>query len=243
MFDERALHEIYYKGFNRVLKEKPASLMASYNKLNGTYLTEHPILKDVVRDKWGYEGVIVSDWGAINHRTASVKMTCDLEMPTSHGFWTTQLEKDSQFDEELKTQISKSAARIQKMVETYKKVEHIEIDFKRQHEQARMIARDSMVLAKNEDVLPLNEKENVAVISGFYDHIRYQGGGSSHVNSTEVGQIKDIVANYSNNIKCAKGFSIDHHKIDLKLEKEAVELANQSKKGYLYCRYSRVIRN
>ncbi|MFA5470989.1 MAG: glycoside hydrolase family 3 C-terminal domain-containing protein [Acholeplasmataceae bacterium] len=228
--DERALHEIYYKGFNRVLKEKPASLMASYNKLNGTYLTEHPILKDVVRDKWGYEGVIVSDWGAINHRTASVKMTCDLEMPTSHGFWTNQLEKDSQFDEELKTQISRSAARIQKMVETYKKVEHIEIDFKRQHEQARMIARDSMILAKNEDVLPLNEKENVAVISGFYDHIRYQGGGSSHVNSTEVSQIKDIVANYSNNIKCAKGFSIDHHKIDLKLEKEAVELANQSKK-------------
>ena len=228
--DERALHEIYYKGFKRVLKEKPASLMASYNKLNGTYLTEHPILKEVVRNKWGYQGVIVSDWGAINNRTASVKMTCDLEMPTSHGFWTSQLENDTLYDTELKVEISKSASRIQQMVEKYKKTEPHDIDFKRQHEQARMIARESMVLAKNEDVLPLNEKENITVISGFYDHIRYQGGGSSHINATEVSEIKDIVGNYSKNVKCVKGFSIEHPRIDAKLEREALELANQSKK-------------
>lgn len=228
--DERALHEIYYKGFKRVLKEKPATLMASYNKLNGYYLTEHPILKDIVRNKWGYEGVIVSDWGAIHNRSQSVKMTCDLEMPTSNGFWSSQLEKDSKQDLELQKQISKSAARIQAMVEKYKKVESLEIDFKRQHEQARMIARESMVLAKNEDILPLNEKENIAIISGFYDHIRYQGGGSSHINAFEVNEIKDIMSNYSKNAKCVKGFSIDHPRVDVKLEKEAIELANQSKK-------------
>ncbi len=228
--DERALNEIYYKGFERVLREKPASLMASYNKLNGDYLTEHPILKEIVRNKWGYEGVIVSDWGAINDRSKSVKMTCDLEMPTSNGFWSKQLEENSEEDQELRNQITNSAIRIQNMVEKYKKTDADVIDFKKQHELARMIARESMVLVKNEDVLPLNEKENIAVISGFYDHIRYQGGGSSHINASEVSQIKDIVVNYSKNIKCAKGFSIEHARIDNKLEKEAIELANQSKK-------------
>lgn len=228
--DERALQEIYYKGFKRALEEKPASLMASYNKLNGAYLTEHPILKSVVRKQWKYQGVIVSDWGAINNRVKSVKMTCDLEMPSSYGFWTKQLMAASDSDDVLVQEINNSAARIKKMVETYKKVDSIEIDFKKQHEQARMLARESMVLVKNDDILPLTEKENVVLISGFYDQMRYQGGGSSNVNPSEVSHFANIATNYSNNIKMAKGFSIDHGKTDFKLEKEALELANQSKK-------------
>jgi beta-glucosidase len=228
--DERALHEIYYKGFKRILKENPASMMASYNKLNGTYMTEHPILKDIVRKEWKYEGVLVSDWGAIHQRSASVKQSLDLEMPSSYGFWTDQLRKDSVDDEALRQDIEKSASRIEKLVNTYKKVENYDVDFKKQNEQARMIARESMVLAKNDQILPLSDKENVAIISGFYDHMRYQGGGSSHVNAYEVSEIKDIAANYSSLVKCVKGFSIDHDRVDPKLEKEALELANQVKK-------------
>lgn len=228
--DERALHEIYYKGFERVLKEKPASLMASYNKLNGHYLTEHPILKSIVRDKWNYNGVIVSDWGAIHNRVNSIKMTCDLEMPTSHGFWSKQVIKESEKDIILQKEIQNSAIRIQNLVNKYKKIEAYSIDFKKQNEQARMIARESMVLAKNQEVLPIIDKENVVLISGFYDNMRYQGGGSSHINAYEVSQFKDIVSNYSKNIKCAKGFNLENTKPDIKLEKEAVELANQAKK-------------
>lgn len=228
--DERALHEIYYKGFKRVLKENPASMMASYNKLNGTYMTEHPMLKDIVRKEWKYEGVLVSDWGAVHQRSASVKQSLDLEMPSSYGFWADQLRKDSVDDETLREDIEKSASRIEKLVNTYKKVENYDVDFKKQNEQARMIARESMVLAKNDQILPLSDKENVAIISGFYDHMRYQGGGSSHVNAYEVSEIKDIAANYSSLIKCVKGFSIDHDRVDPKLEKEALELANQVKK-------------
>ena len=228
--DDRALHEIYYKGFKRVLKENPASMMASYNKLNGVYMTQHPILKDMVRKLWKYEGVIVSDWGAVHDRSQSVKQTLDLEMPSSYGFWTDQLRKDSVDDELLKLEIEKSAERITNLVNKYKKVDDYEIDFKKQNEVARTIARESMVLAKNENILPLNDKENVAIISGFYDHLRYQGGGSSHVNAFEVAEIKDIASNYSNLIKCAKGFSIESERIDPKLEKEALELANQVKK-------------
>ncbi len=228
--DERALHEIYYRGFKRALKENPASMMVSYNKLNGLYVSEHPSIKNLVRNKWGYQGVLVSDWGAINNRSQSVKMTLDLEMPSSHGYWTKKLLEDSSKDGVLKQEIINSAQRVEKMIRKYKKQEIVEIDFKKQHEQARMIARESMVLTKNEDILPLNEKENVVFISGFYDHMRYQGGGSSHVNASEVSQIIDIADNYSKNLKCVKGFSIDSQKIDPKLEKEALELANQSKK-------------
>lgn len=228
--DDRALNEIYYKGFQRVLKENPASMMASYNKLNGIYMTEHPMLKDMVRKDWKYQGVIVSDWGAINDRTASVKQTLDLEMPSSRGFWSDHLRKDNVDDEVLRNEIEVSANRITNLVHKYKKVDGYDIDFKKQNEQARYIARESMVLAKNENILPLSEKENVAIISGFYDHIRYQGGGSSHVNAYEVAEIKDIASNYSSLIKCAKGFSIDNDRIDLKLEKEALELANQVRK-------------
>jgi beta-glucosidase len=228
--DERALHEIYYKGFKRALEEKPASLMISYNKLNGQYVSEHPIIKDMIRDKWGYQGVLVSDWGAINDRSKSIKMTCDLEMPSSHGYWTKKVLEDSLKDGVLKQEVLNSSLRIENMIKKYKKQETIDLDYKKQHEQARMIARESMVLTKNEDILPLNEKENIVFISGFYDQMRYQGGGSSHVNATEVANIIDIASNYSKNLKCAKGFSIDHQKIDIKLEKEALELANQSKK-------------
>lgn len=227
---ERALHEIYYKGFKRALKENPATMMISYNKLNGQYLSENPVLKDVVRNKWGYQGVIVSDWGAINNRSESVKMTCDLEMPSSHGYWTKKLLEDSKKDGVLKQEILNSSLRVEEMIKKYKKQESNELDFKKQHEQARMIARESMVLTKNEDILPLNEKENVVFISGFYDQMRYQGGGSSHVNASKTVNIIDIASNYSKNLKCAKGFSIENQKIDIKLEKEALELANQSKK-------------
>ncbi len=228
--DERALQEIYYKGFKRALQENPASLMASYNKLNGIYLTEHPIIKNMVRKKWNYQGVLITDWGAINNRANSVKMSCDLEMPSSYGFWTEQLMNESSKDGVLKQEIINSAARIQKMVETYKVFENVELDFKKQHEQARMIARESMVLTKNEDILPLSDKDNVVLISGFNDQMRYQGGGSSNVNASEVSSLEDNVANYSKNIKCAKGFSIENAKVDSKLEKEALELANQAKK-------------
>lgn len=228
--DERALQEIYYKGFERAIKEKPASVMTSYNKLNGLYVSEHPILKDIIRNKWGYQGVLVSDWGAINDRIKSVKMTLDLEMPSSHGYWSKKLLEESQKDGVLKQEILSSASRIEKLVDTYKKQEIVEVDFNKQNEQARFIARESMVLVKNNEILPILEKENVVFISGFYDDIRYQGGGSSHVNSTEVAQIIDIAASYSKNIKCAKGFSIENQRADLKLEKEALELANQAKK-------------
>ncbi len=230
--DDRALQEIYYKNFKRVVKENPASIMASYNKMNGYYLTEHPVLNTLLRDKWKYDGVIISDWGAINERIDSVKAGCDLAMPSAYGYWNQKIKDASANDQVLKTSINTSANRIRNLAYKYPLDEESEaIDFKKQNEQARIIARESMVLAKNiNNILPLNPLENVGIISGFAYQMRFQGGGSSNVNAAEVSQIVDVAANFSKSVKIAKGFHLSTQKIDAKLENEAIELANQVKK-------------
>lgn len=229
--DERALHEIYLAPFKRVIAENPAQIMASYNLINNHYATEHPIINHLLRNRWGYQGVIVSDWGAICNRSQSVLASCDLEMPNSSGYHTNKLLKQATNDVDLRRHIERSAERIEALVERYQNQESCDVDFDKHHEQARLMARESMVLLRNKDhILPLNEKENVAVISGFGEMMRYQGGGSSHVHPTQIPQIKDILVNYSKNAKYAKGFHIDTKVNDKKLILEALELANQAKK-------------
>lgn len=229
--DQRALHEIYLSPFKRIIAENPAQIMAGYNLINGYYATEHPIINNLIRNRWGYQGVIVSDWGAINDRAKSILASCDLEMPNAHGFHTDILLEKAQSDVDIKRQIERSAERIKELVHKYQHTEKDDIDFDKHHEQARNIARESMVLLRNkEDILPLNDKENVAVISGFGDHMRYQGGGSSHINPTKLSQVKDILINYSKNAKFARGFRIDTKAVDKKLTSEALEIANQAKK-------------
>ncbi|MGE4320249.1 MAG: beta-glucosidase [Acholeplasmataceae bacterium] len=230
--DERALHEIYYRNFKKVIKENPATLMASYNKLNGFYVTEHPILKEIVRKRWKYQGPIISDWGAIHDRVKSIKASCDLEMPSSYGYWGSKVKQASMKDMQLNKDVTTSANRIVELALKYPVyTQESDLDFKKQHEQARMYARESMVLAKNkENILPLSNQENIAIISGFAFHMRYQGGGSSHVNAYEVNEICDVIGNFSKNVKVVKGFEVDQFKVDSKLEAEALELANQVKK-------------
>lgn len=230
--DERALQEIYYKNFKRVIDENPASVMVSYNKLNGHYLSEHPMIKDVLRDQWHYQGLVVSDWGAVDNRVASVKAGCDLEMPSSSGYWANKLNEESKSDDHLSMDIRHAAQRVIDLSQKYRIHDDEEaIDFEKQNEQARMIARESMVLAKNQnDILPIDKNENVAIISGFAYDMRYQGGGSSHVNAAIVKQIDDIKAQYSKNIKVVKGFDIHQDKPQPKLEQEAIEIANEVKK-------------
>ncbi len=228
--DQRALNEIYYKNFKRVIDENPASVMASYNKINGEYATQHHIIDEILRNEWNYKGLVVSDWGAINDRVESVKAGCDLEMPTSRGYWADKLSKEN--DDLLNKKIQSSAQRVLDLSKKYKVYDDKEdIDFVKQNEQARMIARESMVLTKNiNQILPLDKLENIAIISGFAYEMRYQGGGSSHVNAAMVKQIDEIALQFSKNIKVAKGFDIHQDKVSPKLEAEAIEIANEAKK-------------
>src|SRR5690606_33107770 len=154
----------------------------------------------------------------------SVKAGTDLEMPSSMGYRSKEVMEAINRDEALKIAVNKSSDRIVEMVRMYKKVESEPYDVDKHHEEAIRIAAESMVLLKNEKLLPLAKKDKVLIVGGFVDQMRYQGGGSSHINPTKVDQIAEIHPNYSKNITIAKGYSIEHTRKDDALTEEAVEL-------------------
>lgn len=221
--DERALREIYLKAFERVIKENPATVMASYNKINGHYATEHPYLNKILRKEWGYYGVVVSDWGAVHHRLESLKASTDLEMPSSFGYRTKEIMNHVQ-DDMVRQAINKSADRLVDMIKKYKTYDDVTYDELIHHEEAIKIARESMALLKNHEVLPLKKKEKILVVGGFIEHLRYQGAGSSHINPTKLEQVKDVIGDYASEFLTATGYTLDdtHHD---ELFKEAIKLA------------------
>jgi beta-glucosidase len=229
--DERTLREIYLKAFERVVKEQPASVMASYNKINGFYGTESPIIHQILRKEWGYQGIVVSDWGAVSNRIASLKAGCDLEMPSSMGYHAQQIADEIEDDTELMKAVDTSAERIKRFVKHYVK-EHTEtFDEKKHHNLAAKVASESMILLKNEtSVLPLAETEKVLLITGFDQKIRYQGGGSSHINPTQIDQFENIYHKYSAQLKMVKGFHINTKNSDQELIDEAILQAVKSDK-------------
>ena len=232
--DERALREIYLKAFERVTQENPASIMASYNKINGHYATESPVLKSILRNEWKYEGVVISDWGAINNRPKSIMETCDLEMPSSSEYQTKKVIEKAKNDEQLRHAVENSADRMLKLIEKFNQNFHTTYDIDEHHQAARVIARESMVLLKNEGVLPLSRDEKVVMIGGFVDQMRYQGGGSSHINPNKLDQMIDIHLNYSEQISFAKGYGIKDNLNDAQYLEEALLLAKNADKVVLF---------
>ncbi|WP_162163856.1 beta-glucosidase [Acholeplasma hippikon] len=226
--DERALHEIYLKAFKRVIKEKPASIMASYNKINGYYGTEHPIINNLLRNEWGYKGVVVSDWGAIDNRLNALKEGTDLEMPSSKGYYS-KIVKDSLSDQpDLVNYIDESTNRIIEMINKYQINEKIETDFEVDHELAIKIALESMVLLKNDNILPLSNHKKTVIIGGFIENIRTQGGGSSHINPYRVDQINEIYQSYFEHAKLSLGYELDHDGKSPLLFEDACKKAKES---------------
>lgn len=232
--DERALREIYLRAFERVIKENPATVMASYNKINGIYATEHPYLNKILRKEWGYYGVVVSDWGAVHHRVEALKASTDLEMPSSMGYRSQEIMRQIT-DDVVRQSINKSSDRIIELVKKYKVFENETFDQEAHHQEAIRIARESMVLLKNHHMLPLVKEERVLIVGGFVDHIRYQGAGSSHIHPTKLEQIKDVISDYSSSIVWAKGYMLDDDKDDEKLIEEAIQQSsNVDKIIYLF---------
>ncbi|MEV0228137.1 glycoside hydrolase family 3 C-terminal domain-containing protein [Nonomuraea sp. NPDC050786] len=186
--DERTLREIYLPAFERVVKQaRPATVMAAYNKVNGVYASQHPwLLTRVLREEWGFDGVIVSDWGAVNNRVAALKAGLDLEMPGNPGndAQIVQAVLDGQLDE---ADVDRSVARVREMVGRWRPAP-AEFDADAHHALARELAADCAVLLKNTDaVLPIGpDARTIAVVGPFATEPRFQGGGSSHVNPTRV---------------------------------------------------------
>jgi beta-glucosidase len=240
--DERTLREIYLASFEGAVKKaQPWTVMSAYNKVNGEYASQNDyLLNDILKDEWRFVGFVVSDWGAVDERVQSLANGLELEMPSSYGIGEQKIieaVKSGQLEEEtldrgverLLTIIFKAADN-KKENAVYSKEAH--------HQLAREVARESMVLLKNEArVLPLKKEGTVAVIGEFTKTPRYQGGGSSHINPTKLENILEEIENVSGektNVLYARGYDLSSDFVDNKTINEAKEVAAQADTAVLF---------
>lgn len=166
--DERTLREIYLASFEGAVKEaQPWTVMCSYNLVNGEYASEHKrLLTTILRDEWGFNGLVVSDWGAVNERAAGVGAGMDLEMPTSNGVGTQKILDAIEQGELNEKALDQAVTRILELVEkSFSQEALADVDMDAQHQLARKVAREAVVLLKNESqLLPLQKSQRVAVI-------------------------------------------------------------------------------
>lgn len=196
--DERTLREIYLTGFEIAIKEgKAGALMTSYNQVNGIYANENEhLLRDILRNEWGYDGIVITDWGGSNDHVKGVKAGSDLEMPSPGLDSARQLVDAVHTGKISEKTVDESVLRMLEMIHKVnpKKNEAKTFDKKEHHQIAKNAAVESAVLLKNEDgILPLEAGVRVALIGDFAFEPRYQGAGSSMVNATEVNNMVDAV--------------------------------------------------
>ncbi len=218
--DERTLNEIYLAAFEgAVKKQKPWTVMCSYNKINGVYAAENrKYLTDTLREQWGFDGYVMSDWGAVNNRVEDLKAGLDLEMPSSLGANDKLIVGAVQSGNLKECVVNAAVERILNIVFRYEenRDKNAVWDKDKDHEMARKVAEETIVLLKNESVLPLNEKDDIAFIGKYAKQPRYQGGGSSHINSHKITSAMDAAEGMSN-IVYAQGYRDDVDETDTKL--------------------------
>ena len=238
--DERTLREIYLTGFEIAVKEGGAkALMTSYNQVNGSYSNENThLLKDILREEWGYEGIVITDWGGSNDHVKGVAAGSDLEMPTPGMDSARQIVKAVQENRIPEEAVDACVDRLLDAVLTLtgrQEEKPSEFDKEAHHALAKKAAAQSAVLLKNqEDILPLKPGTHVALIGDFAFEPRYQGAGSSMVNTIKLDKMSELIGGYDLTVVgMARGYKRDGE-VDTVLEKEAVDLA-QSVDVVLYC--------
>lgn len=253
IIDERTLREIYLTNFEIAVKEgKPMSIMSSYNMCNGYFTNENPyLMKEVLRDAWGYEGIVVTDWGGENDRIAGLLVGNELEMPGNNGDTDREIARavkagtlDEKVVDEACDRIIDLAIRTSEARKAHKLTTKIEKDAdgnkltgmhcypemeEAHHQIAKRASDETMVLLKNDDgILPFKKEDKVAVIGDFANAPRYQGAGSSLVNATRLDNFADLVGKFKfGYVGFAAGFN-RYGKKDKKLYEEAIELAKKA---------------
>lgn len=232
--DERTLREIYLTGFEIAVKEgHPRSIMSSYNLVNGTYANENKhLLMEILRGEWGFDGAVITDWGGSNDHALGVKNGSTLEMPVPGGDSVRELLAAVENGKISESDIDARLSELLPLVFDTKAALDAaprEFDAAAHHALARRAAEESLVLLKNEgSLLPLAAGTKVAVIGDFAKNPRYQGAGSSMVNSTQVDVLLDkLIDSELNVIGYQQGFD-RHGKPDAALQKSACELATQA---------------
>jgi beta-glucosidase len=233
--DERTLREIYFPAFERVVTSaQPWTVMCAYNKINGTYCSAHHwLLTEVLREEWGFEGLVVSDWGAVHDRVAALQAGLDLEMPPDLGVSDAAIVEAVRNGSLEESVLDKSVSRVLRLVDQSQPAlaEDASFDPDDHHALARRAAQESAVLLKNAgNVLPLQPEEGstVAVIGEFARTPRFQGAGSSQVNPTRVDvaleELQSALAGQAE-VRFAAGFGLGTTEDDEQLLQEAVDIA------------------
>ena len=210
--DARTLREIYLPAFERVVTEAdPATVMSAYNAINGVFASEnHWLLTELLREEWGFEGLVVSDWGAIKDRVEALRAGLDLEMPGSGDEGTAAILSAVREGRLDRQSVERSFDRVARLAERTTSGAAAPVDLSAHHSLARRAGAESVVLLRNEhDVLPLRTGTRVAVLGGFAVDPQYQGGGSSHVNPTQVDipldELRSVLGD--DNVAYAEGYS------------------------------------
>lgn len=209
IIDDRTLNEIYLRPFEIAVKNAhPVTIMSSYNRVNGEWVSRNKnLLTDILRKKWGFQGAVISDWGACLDAPKCLKAGMDLSMPDSYGYFDSQIQNalvEQQLSEE---ELDTANHRILSLADSFaKNLKDFppKVDYSKQHQIALELATESAVLLKNDDVLPLKPKTELLIIGELAELMKFQGGGSSHITT----------ANYPNAIEAlkSKGFICNYEK-------------------------------
>ncbi|MGB8946371.1 MAG: glycoside hydrolase family 3 C-terminal domain-containing protein [Streptomyces sp.] len=251
--DERTLREIYLPAFETVVKEaRPWTVMSSYNKINGTYVAEsRALLTEILREEWGFDGLVVSDWGGISRRAQTLTAGVDLEMPSSGGTGTKDILKAVQSGHLTEGDLDRAVTRVLTLVDRAEAAEAETgaeavgdagrtFDADAHHRLAREAAHASAVLLKNnQGILPLNPADGgrIAVIGEFARTPRFQGAGSSQVNPTRVDSALDALrttVDGRREVAFAPGFVVESEAADPALLAEAVRTAGDADVAVLF---------
>ena len=238
--DERALREIYLTAFEiAVKKAKPWTVMNSYNKINGMHGSENKHTQiEILRNEWGYDGVVVSDWGAANDRVLGLKNGNDLEMPSSSGSGTQKIVdavRNGTLDEAV---VNERALNILNLIKKASDGSKANYNYNDADDQpfARKVAAQSMVLLKNNGILPLKKSGKIAVIGELARTPRYQGAGSSHINPTQLDNALDELQKIGYNVEFAQGYELKQKKAKKNAEhlQKAIEVAGRCETVVLF---------
>lgn len=233
LVDERALREYYLPAFEMAVKlAQPTTVMCAYNKLDGVHCSDNKrLLWDILREEWGFEGAVVTDWGATNDRIAGFRAGLDLEMPGSKGRFDAEVKaavESGELDEAL---IDATVERLLRLIDRVSPPDAADVPddlFEKHHLLAREIAAEAGVLLKNEaGTLPLEKSEPVLVIGALAEKPRYQGAGSSQVTPTRLDSLLEGMGEYSDDVKFLPGYSL-RDEADPTLLKQAVEQASDA---------------
>lgn len=233
VIDERTFHEIYLAPFEMAIREaNPWTMMGAYNKVNGPHACEsNVLLEDLLRKTYGYEGLIMSDWSAVVNKVASIKNGLDLEMPGPQ-------ERDAEVIEAVRTGMLEEKTvdlHVRRVLELIKKsVENkkaVEVNWNKHHALAVKLAEESMVLLKNDGILPLDSSQSLGVIGSFATHPRFQGGGSSHMNPQQLDIPLDCIKQHVE-VQYAKGYEAEYTNESLLAEVKRV--AERSEKLVIF---------